>query len=74
MVLTIRPEAPGDRESIYRVNQEAFGQENESRLVDALRQSPAFVPELSLVAVERPEVVRAHPLHSLDGHGRGRDS
>jgi putative acetyltransferase len=57
MVWTIRPEAPGDRESIYRVNQEAFGREDESRLVEALRLSPAFVPELSLVAVERPEVV-----------------
>lgn len=56
-VLTIRPEAPADRESIYRVNREAFGGEVESRLVDALRLSPAFIPELSLVAVESPEIV-----------------
>jgi putative acetyltransferase len=54
---TIRPEVPGDRESIYRVNQEAFGRESESRLVEALRLGPAFIPGLSLVAVEGSEVV-----------------
>ncbi len=54
---TIRPEAPGDRESIRRVNRGAFGGEVESRLVDALRESPAFIPELSLVAVESSEIV-----------------
>jgi putative acetyltransferase len=53
----IRPEAPDDRDAIYRVNQEAFGSELEPRLVDALRKSPAFIPELSLVAVEGSEVV-----------------
>lgn len=56
-MLTIRPEIPSDRESIYRVNHEAFGQEVESRLVDALRLSSAFIPELSLVALEDSEIV-----------------
>ena len=54
---TIRPENPGDRDPIYHVHREAFGGEAESRLVDALRESPAFIPELSLVAVDNDDVV-----------------
>jgi putative acetyltransferase len=53
----IRPELAEDRDTIYRVNREAFGQEEEARLVDALRLSPAFIPELSLVAIEGSEIV-----------------
>lgn len=52
----IRAEAPGDRTAVFRVNAEAFGQEDEARLVDALRGSSAFIPELSLVAVRHGEV------------------
>ena len=54
---SIRPEAPGDRDPIYHLQCEAFGGEAESRLVDALRESAAFIPELSLVAVESGEIV-----------------
>jgi putative acetyltransferase len=56
-VLTIRPEQPADHQQVFRVNQLAFGQPNEARLVEALRRSPAFIPELSLVAVEEDAVV-----------------
>lgn len=56
-VAQIQPERPEDRQAVFKVNQLAFGQENEARLVDALRQSPAFIPELSLVALEGPHVV-----------------
>jgi putative acetyltransferase len=61
---TIRPEDSGDRKSIYRLHQMAFGGDAESRLVDALRESPAFIPGLSLVAVEGQEMV-GHILFSL---------
>lgn len=49
--MRIRAETPDDAAAIAAVNREAFGQENESRLVESLRSSDAFLPELSRVAV-----------------------
>ena len=37
MTVTIRPERPEDYPSVFQVNVAAFGQEDEARLVDALR-------------------------------------
>jgi putative acetyltransferase len=65
-VLTIRPEHPTDREQVFEVNQLAFGQPDEARLVQALRRSHAFIPELSLVAVEDERIV-GHILFSCIG-------
>ena len=48
--LTIRPETAADRESIHRVVASAFGSEAEADLVERIRASTHFVPELSLVA------------------------
>jgi predicted N-acetyltransferase YhbS len=45
MKLTIRPEKPEDISSIYALNKSAFGQDNEARLVDALRKSDVFISE-----------------------------
>lgn len=60
--MEIRQEKHGDHEEIYKVVKEAFagtGQSdgNEQELVDALRNSPSFVPELSLVAAEDGKIV-----------------
>jgi putative acetyltransferase len=54
---TIRPETAEDYAAIREVNELAFGREVESRLVEALRRLPDFVPELSLVAVDAGQVV-----------------
>jgi putative acetyltransferase len=47
----IRAETGADHEDIRRINDEAFGEPVESGLVEAIRASDRFVPELSLVAV-----------------------
>ena len=49
--MIIRPETAADYDAIRKVNDEAFGDTLEARLVDAIRESDRFVPELSLVAV-----------------------
>lgn len=55
--LIIRQEDTIYFKEIYEVNTRAFGQENEARLVERLRQSEVFVPELSIVAIVDKEVV-----------------
>jgi putative acetyltransferase len=57
---TIRVESPGDGPAIFKVHSEAFGRDDEARLVDALRRSPAYIPDLSLVALDEA--------HGLVGH------
>ncbi len=56
-MLTIRPETEKGHAAIYEVNLLAFGRDVEPRLVDALRHSADFIPELSLVAVSDAQVV-----------------
>lgn len=48
--ISVRQENAGDAEAIDVVNRSAFGGEAEAVLVQRLRSSPNFVPELSLVA------------------------
>lgn len=64
-------EAPEDRDAIADVVAAAFGSPAEARLVEAVRASPNFIPELSLVAEVERRVV-GHVMISyaaLDGHG-----
>jgi len=47
--ITIRQETQDDHREVFEINHIAFGQDNESKLVDALRKNQtAFVPELSI--------------------------
>jgi putative acetyltransferase len=53
----IRSETPTDLRAIREINEQAFGQKLEADLVDAIRASDRFVPELSLVAEDGDELV-----------------
>jgi putative acetyltransferase len=63
MSVVIRSESDKDREAIWALNREAFNRDAEANLVDAIRQSPGFVPSLSLVAEREGEIV-GHALFS----------
>jgi putative acetyltransferase len=54
-MIEIRDEQPGDIAAIREVNRQAFGQDDEGRIVDALRDNGAAT--VSLVAAERGVVV-----------------
>jgi predicted N-acetyltransferase YhbS len=57
-VITIRQEVAADHSAVYALNCAAFGQDNEAKLVNALRKNnAAFIPELSLVAMSDDKVV-----------------
>lgn len=62
-MIDIRPENPSDFEQISEINNLAFGQENEEKLVSLIRNSPHFIPTLSLVA-EKNGKVAGHILFS----------
>jgi putative acetyltransferase len=55
--LIIRPEAPGDFGAIAEVTEAAFGRPDEARLVEAIRASSRYVPELSLVGEREGEIL-----------------
>ncbi len=56
-MVAVRPETAKDYEAIHEINKLAFGGEGEVLLVQRLRKSPSFIPELSLVAVKSGGVV-----------------
>lgn len=56
--IKIRREKQGDFREVFELNHIAFGQDNEAKLVDALRINQiAFVPELSIVATDNNKIV-----------------
>lgn len=57
MNIQIRQEYKDDFKAIDEVNNSAFGQDNEAKLVGLLRNTDAFVPELSLVAILDNKIV-----------------
>ncbi len=70
-MMLIRPEEPADRPAIYQITAQAFGQPNEANLIDKLRQSPSYVPDLSLVAVDQGLVCGHLLLTRIDIVGAG---
>ena len=54
-MITIRRETPEDIDSIRYVNEQAFGQENESKLIEKLRKRGVLT--ISLVATQDGEIV-----------------
>lgn len=61
----LRAEIGEDLEGIRKVNDLAFDFGNESKLVDAVRNSDRFVPELSIVAIDEDNNVIGHILLSI---------
>jgi putative acetyltransferase len=59
----IRPETAADQDAIRTINDEAFGDPLEAKLVDAIRACDRFLPELSLVAVSEGQT-RGHVISS----------
>ncbi|MBD3922153.1 N-acetyltransferase [Paenibacillus sp. PR3] len=57
-VVLIRTENERDYDQVYKVNYAAFGnREDEAKLVERIRATPYFVPQLSLVAELDGEIV-----------------
>ncbi|MBO9620427.1 MAG: N-acetyltransferase [Niabella sp.] len=57
MDVLIRAERMGDLKAIADVNETAFGRMEEANLVEQLRHSEAFIPELSLIAEQHSEIL-----------------
>jgi putative acetyltransferase len=55
--IEIRAEREDDRDSIRRVVAAAFGSDGEADLVERIRSSPEYVPEMALVALVEGRIV-----------------
>jgi len=57
MNIVIRPEQQEDFPDIFELNQMVFGQDNEAKLVDHVREGTNYIPALSLVATSDDKIV-----------------
>lgn len=56
--IILRQETPNDFKKVFELNTLAFGEDNESKLIDALRKNTdVFIPELSIVAINDNKIV-----------------
>ena len=55
--MIVRQERAEEKTAIALVHERAFGRRDEARIVDEVRATPAFVPELSVVAEEDGRVI-----------------
>ena len=53
----VRSELPVDHPHIFEVNVQAFGEDEEARLIDTLRESGTFDPALSIVADHNDTII-----------------
>lgn len=63
-MITVRSETPEDFQAIYELNKQAFNGEAEATLINNLRNTKGFIPELSLVAL-KDDLLVGHILFSL---------
>jgi putative acetyltransferase len=71
--MELRPESERDYAAVAEVTAAAFGKQDEARLVEAIRRSEEFVPELTLVAEDDGRIV-GHVMYSysaLEGSTTG---
>jgi len=61
--VTLRQETEQDRAAISEVHEQAFQRTHEAHIVEKVRQSSGFIPELSLVAEYAGQII-AHALFS----------
>ena len=64
MKILLRPEEASDIETIFDLNKQAFGRDNEAKIVDLLRCKKTFIPTLSIVAIRENQLV-GHILFTL---------
>ena len=57
MNVRIRQETASDHTAVHQLLVDAFGQEDEAKLVEILRNDPCFIPELSLVGLKDDQIV-----------------
>ncbi|WP_163103018.1 GNAT family N-acetyltransferase [Peribacillus alkalitolerans] len=70
--MNIRTETPNDYKEVFHLNYLAFeNREDESKLIERIRESEDFIPELTLVAEDHGEIV-GHIMFSnakiINGH------